>query len=170
MKRIALFLAAPFMTALLIMSGCDSGDPIDRPEPRDVAGQYSFTEFRFQPVGGAVQPINVLDTLDQSGTDLRLSSDGTFILSFEFLNGSPFFLNGQFSVSESTVRIEGSDSQNSTYARLLLSPDFTLRRNLDQPGLLTAEISRVIDPSAFSNRYRGVPSLDGKLFIRLEER
>lgn len=158
------------MTALLIMSGCDSGDPIDRPDPRDVAGRYSFTELRFQPVGGAVQPINVLDTLDQSGTDLRLSSDGTFILSFEFVNGSPFFLNGQFSVSELTVKIDGSDSQNSTYARLLLSSDFTLRRNLDQPGLLTAEISRVIDPSAFSNRYRGVPSLDGKLFIRLEER
>ena len=169
MKRIALSLAAPFLAALLILSGCDSGDPVDRPDPRDVAGRYNFTEFRFDPEGPGFADINVLDTLDAGGTDLRLSSDGTFILSIEFVNGSPFFLSGDFSVSNTTIEFEGRENQSSTYTQILLTQSFVLRRDLDDDDVLTASITKNIDPSAFSNRYRGVNSMNGTLHLRLEQ-
>jgi hypothetical protein len=162
-------LALPFLVALLILGGCDSTDPDDNGDTREVAGLYRFTEFIFVPEAPAVESINVLDTLSAGQTDLRLSSDGTFIFSYQFVNGTPFFLNGGFAATSNTVQIAGIANQNDTYARILLTPSFTLRRDENNPDLLTADIRKTINPSQFSNRYRGINSINGTLRLRLEK-
>ncbi len=154
---------------ILAVSGCDSGDPIDEPHAREVAGQYDFTEFTFEPSGAGFQPIVVLDTLVLHETNLRLSSGGNFILSYQFVDGDVFFPSGEFSVTAQSVRLNGNDADLDDFEKLLLDDEFTLRRSDDEPGLLTAEISKTIDPSAFSDRYEGVSSMSGTLRLGLEK-
>lgn len=149
------------------LSACDSGDPIDEPHPRDVAGQYEFSEFTFEPTGTAFQPINVLDTLVQAETNLRLSSGGQFILSYQFENGDVFFPAGRFSVTARTVTLNFDDSYRGQVEELLLSDEMTLRRSEDAEDVLTAEIPKTINPSEFSERYEGVTSMSGALRLRL---
>lgn len=163
--RFGLLSAALF--SMVVLGACDSGDPIDEPEPRDVAGRYSFTQFVFQPNSALVQPINVLDTLVVGRTHLDLSSGGNFIFAYEFVQGDQFFLGGDFGVTANAVRIDGIREQRSSYNKLLLDEDFTLRRSSDTPGVLTAEIPKTIDPVTFSDRYEGIGSLAGTLRLRL---
>ncbi len=155
------------LLSMVVLGACDSGDPIDEPEPRDVAGRYNFTQFVFQPSSAAVEAINVLDTLVVGRTHLDLSSGGNFIFAYEFVAGDQFFLSGDFRVTANAVRIDGARDHRASYNRLLLDEDFTLRRNDDAPGVLTAEIPKTIDPAAFSDRYEGINSLSGTLSIRL---
>lgn len=155
------------LLGLLAVGACDSGDPIDEPEPRDVAGRYTFSQFVFEPNSAAVQPINVLDTLVVSRTHVDLSSDGIFFFTYEIEGGDLFFLGGNFSVTASAVRIDGVRDQRASYNRILLDEDFTLRRNADTPGVLTAEVPKTIDPSAYSDRYEGIGSITGILRLRL---
>ncbi|MEX0822479.1 MAG: hypothetical protein WD021_10065 [Rhodothermales bacterium] len=162
-----IFSSLLFVLLVLLVGGCDSGDPIDEPHPRDVAGLYNFTEFTFEPSGTAFQPIIVLDTLVQSETNLRLSSGGNFILSYQFINGDVFFPAGNFAVTASTVRLNGEDTYRPQFEQLLLTDEFTLRRSVDEPGLLTASISKTINPSEFSDRYAGVTEMSGTLKLRL---
>ncbi len=152
---------------LLLASGCDSGDPVDEPHPRDVAGVYTFTEFIFQPSGQAVQPIVVLDTLEQSQTNLRLSSGGEFSLTYQFVNGDLYFPSGEFTVSAQSVRLTVSEGARDHFQRLLLPDRFALRRSVDDPNLLTAEIPQTINPSEFSDRYEGVEEMTGTMRLRL---
>lgn len=162
----------PLVAALslaLSVAACDSGDPEDQPQPRDVAGRYSFTEFVFDPISSAVQPINVLDTLEANTTHLDLSSGGNFIFAYEFVEGDEYFLSGSFTVTEQTVRILGSSDHRESYNRILLAEQFTLRRDEAAPGVLTAEVPLTVNPANFSNRYVGITALEGTLRLRLEE-
>lgn len=165
--RLSPLLAALFVT--FSVAGCDSGDPDDQPEPRDVAGSYSFTEFVFQPTSSAVQPISVLDTLDANSTHLDLSSAGNFIFAYEFVGGDEYFLSGTFTVTERTVRIAGAREHREFYNRILLAEEFTLRRDEAAPGVLTAEIPLTVNPAIFSDRYAGITALEGTLHLQLEE-
>ena len=150
------------------LSACDSGDPIDEPEPADVAGRYNFTQFTFQPNSQAVLPINVLDTLVLDQSHLDLSSGGNFILAYEFIQGDQFFLGGDFRVTATSVRISGSEDDRSDFNRLLLTEEFTLRRDADNTGVLTAEIPRTIsDPGDYFDLYEGIESISGTLRMRL---
>lgn len=166
--RLCQVLAIASVVTFLI-SGCDSGDPVDRPDPSDVAGRYSFTEFIFRPTSPAVQPINVLDTLNAGRTHLDLSSAGNFILRYEFVGGGEYFLNGTFTVTERAVRIEGLREHREFYNRVLLAEQFLLRRDETAPGILTAEVPLTVNPASFSDRYVGITQLEGELHLRLEE-
>jgi hypothetical protein len=153
---------------LFVLTGCDSGDPADEARHSDVAGEYRFTEFVFTPTAQVVQPINVLDTLVTSDTHLNLSSGGNFIFAYKFVEGDLYFLTGSFSVTERTVRIDGLTENRSLYSQILLREDFTLRRDETNPNVLTADIELTdVNPSAFSDRYKGIGSLDGTLSLRL---
>lgn len=152
---------------VFVLTGCDSGDPADEARPSDVAGEYRFTQFEFTPTAQVVEPINVLDTLVTSDTHLNLSSGGNFIFAYKFVEGDLYFLTGNFSVTERTVRIDGLSENRSLYSQLLLREDFTLRRDETNPDVLTAEIDLTVNPAAFSDRYQGVGSLDGRLNLRL---
>lgn len=161
--RSGLLFAALF--SIVVLGACDSGDPIDEPEPRDVAGRYIFTEFSFQPNSSAVEPINVLDTLEVTNSTVDLSSDGIFYFAFKFIEGDQYFVSGQFGVTAAAVRIDGDRERRVTFNKLLLDEDFTLQRASE--GVLTAEIPKTIDPAIFSDRYQGINSLTGTLRLRL---
>lgn len=152
---------------LLVMMGCDSGDPINQPRPADVAGTYVFQELRFVPNASATQPADVGSRLT-TGTSLGLSSGGNFVLMYTFVGEDDYIVSGDFEVRATTVRIRGSSQQRDQYQRLLLEPDFTLQRDPDNPRVLTARISRSVDLEAYDrDAYQGLDNVPGELHIRL---
>lgn len=151
-----------------LFTACDSGDPDDEPRPRDVAGEYRFTEFTFTPTSTSVQPIAVLDTLVEANTRLNLLSGGSFIFAYEFVGGEEYFLGGNFSVTERTVRIRGNENDREFYNQLLLAEDFNLRRDEAGSDVLSADVPLTVNPAEFSSRYEGILQLEGTLHLRLE--
>ena len=163
-------LAALLVFLALGQAACDSGDPIDAPGPEDVAAIYDFTALSFTPQAQAVQPVNLLDSLDLTDTNLRLGSSGNFILTYQFLGGGPFFLTGDFSVTEQTVRIEGRGEDRDDYRLLFLEEDFTLRRTAGL-GTLSADIVKNVNLQEYDpDKYAGLTSVPGTLRLRLEPR
>lgn len=167
MRKLFLFAAA---AAVLALGGCDSGDPDDNPDPSDVDGTYEFTQYVFEPSGSGFQPIQVLDTLDTEETELRLFADGEFFLIYQFVAGDQYLVTGEFDVSTGAVTLSVGDEDQADVERILLSDEFTLRRDPDGSDVLSAEVTKTINPSAFSDRYEGVESMAGTLRIRLDQR
>ncbi len=154
--------------ALAVLTGCDSGDPINQPTPSDVAGTYRFDELRFVPNASATQPANVLSRLTQPATSLSLSSGGNFVLMYSFVGENDFIVSGDFEVRATTVRIRGLSQHRDQYQRLLLEPDFTLNRDPENPRVLTARISRNVDLQAYDREaYAGLTDVPGELHVRL---
>lgn len=151
-----------------LLAACDSGDPIDTPDPAEVAGLYAFDELSFRPDGAGIQPVNLLDTLRAQTTLLRLSSSGVFFLDYEFVGGTPYFVRGTFEVSPRIVRLKGEREDRDEYRRLLLDDEILLYRTDDDPDVLTATVQKTVNLAAFSpERYAGVTSAPGTLRIRL---
>lgn len=163
----------PSLVALLfLLAACDSGDPIDEPEPADVAGTYRFTELAFQPEAAGVAPANVRDTLDTSATSLQLTPEGDFLLQYQFKgtgpNRGPYFVIGSFGVSDRAVRLEASRESAANLQRLLLSNELSLRRSEEAPGVLFASIERTANLEAYDPaKYAGLRSVPGTLQVRL---
>lgn len=157
------------LSLLMLLAGCDSGDPIDREGPSDVAGVYHFAELRFRPDASGLTTANVLAALDSANTQLRLSDNGNFTLLYEFKNGSPYTAIGKFEVTERTVRLNGSGTEN--YVRLLLDPTTTLQRSETERRVLSATIRKTVNLDAYDpDEYAGLTSVHGTLYIRLVRR
>lgn len=156
----------PLALLVVLLAACDSGD--DDPGPTDVAGEYVFTEFRFVPDSPLLPPAVVLDTLVESNTRLQLFSSGRFTLLYHLQGASPEFIGGSFDVSHDRVRIRGREDEERFYRQLLLSPEFTLRR--EGPDEFSATIRRTVDLAQFSDRYRGLRSVDGQVVLHLMRR
>lgn len=159
-------LAVLSLTGGLLLSACDSTN--DDVDPGDVAGEYVFTEFRFVPDSPVLPAAVILDTLVASNTRLQLFSSGRFTLLYQFEGANPEFIGGTFDVNRDRVRIIGREDEARFYQRLLLGPEFTLRRN-DSDGF-TAGIARTVNLEDFSNRYRGLRSVDGVVVLELVRR
>ncbi len=159
----------PLLLGLLVLTaGCDSGDPIDEPDPTEVAGTYRFTQFVFEPDATAITPANVLARLDSAGTSLRLTNTRSFLLTYEFESNDLSFIIGNFDLTAGTVRLNGSGENPADYQRILLDQQFTLQRNANQPGVLTASIQKRVNLQAYNPQlYAGLESVPGTLRMRL---
>jgi hypothetical protein len=157
------------LALLVILSGCDSGDPINEPRPADVAGTYSFAELRFVPDASATQPADVRARMNTAVSNLGLSSGGNFVLRYEFVGDSEYIISGDFDVRATTVRVRGRAADRSHYQRLLLDNEFTLNRDAANPTQLSAQIQQRVNLEAFDQAaYRGLTDVPGRLHIRLE--
>lgn len=160
------FIAALFLTTALVVSACDStGDDVN---PGDVAGEYVFSDFRFVPDAPLLAPANILDTLVTENTRLQLFSSGRFTLLYQFVGANPEFIGGNFDVGRNRVRIIGREDEEEFYRRLLLGPEFTLSRT--ETDGFSAEIPRTVNLEGFSERYRGLRSVDGVVMLELVRR
>lgn len=150
----------------LALSACDSsGDAVT---PGDVAGEYVFSDFRFIPESTLLPAANLLDTLVAENTRLQLFSSGRFTLLYQFRGANPEFIGGNFDVNRERVRIIGREDEEPFYRRLLLPPEFILQRA--EPEGFSATIPRTVNLEAFSSRYKGLRSVDGKVILRLVRR
>lgn len=152
------------VAALLV--GCDSAG--DDARPVDVAGEYLFSEFVFVPDSPLLPPANVLDSLVASETRLQLFSSGRFTLLFQFEGAVQEFVGGDFRVNERRVRLVGHEDESRFYRRLLLGNEITLDREAD--GGFSAEIPRTVNLAEYSNKYSGLTSVQGVVWLKLVRR
>jgi hypothetical protein len=156
------------LAALWFLGGCQKENPV-AVLPSDVAGTYDFTTFIFIPDAAAIAPANVLDTLVSENTNLRLTASGQFVLSYQFRQGPESLIAGTFDVTQRRITLKPYAGSEAQLTSLLLDSPLVLNRT-DVEGVLEASIRKTADLAAFSNRYRGVPPVQGTLRLRLVQR
>jgi len=152
----------------LLLAACNSGDPIEGPDPSEVSGQYTIDALEFQL--GGVTVADVRERLVVGDSFLELWSNGDFILRYRFadepgLNGAA----GSFDLRTTnlTLHFESGDPE-----RLLLPTQFRLERDLENQDLLSTRMTTHVnlhayDPSRFSS---GQTNVEGVLHARLVRR
>ena len=156
----------PIIFAVLV-AGCDSNDPVDEPEPADVAGTYAFAEFSFDPDATALSNVNVLDTLVTTDTRLKLFEDGQFSLEYRIEDGPLSLVSGAFGVDARKVSIRAAERYEDEMSNLLLNRSFSLNRDALSTEL-RGDINKSVNLEAYSpSRYSGFTSAPGTLRLRL---
>lgn len=158
--------AALCLIGSLAIAACDSAD--NDVDPGDVAGEYVFTDLRFVPDAAVLPAVIILDTLIASNTRLQLFSSGRFTLLYQFEGANPEFIGGNFDVDRDRVRVIGREDEAQFYRQLLLGPEFSLQRNASDG--FSAIVPRTVNLEEFSNRYRGLRSVDGDVVLELVRR
>ncbi len=165
--RLAL-LSAAVLVAAVAFSACDSGNAVDPPTPADVAGVYTFDAFRFQPDAGALQGVNVLDTLVTDESFVELLDSGQATLRFRRTGGTTRFVAGTFEVRRDQIRLTFQGGNEATLGRLVLPNVLTFDRTGDT---LSLEDDFTANLEAYdSSRYAGFGSIPGTLTLRLSLR
>lgn len=155
---------APILLALLFLIpvACDSNNMEDGIS--SLAGEYDFTEFQFIPDSNLLEPVNLLDTLVVTSTQLQIFSAGRFTLLYEFRGGSSKFVGGDAHRTDRGVRLSGAREDEEIFSDLLLPIEFELR---SEGSILMTQEDRRVNLEAYSNRYRGLPSVEGTLSLTL---
>lgn len=148
---------------MLVPIACDSNNEDDG--IAELAGEYTFSEFRFTPDSNLLEPVNMLDTLVVEATRLQLFSSGRFTLLYQFEGGQSTFVGGNATRTNDGVRISGDRDNEEIFAALLLPVEFEL--TAESTTTLTAREDRRVDLARFSDRYEGLPSVEGTLFLTL---
>lgn len=156
------------LSTFWLLSGCQKDNPVAL-LPSDVAGTYDFTTFIFIPDAAAIAPANVLDTLITENTNLRLTASGQFVLSYQFRRGTESLIAGTFEVTQRRITLKAYAGSEAQLTSLLLDSPLVLNRT-EVEGVLEARIRKTVNLAAFSNRYRGVPPIQGTLQLRLVQR
>jgi len=155
---------------LTTLSHC-SKDSVVNVNPEIVAGTFDFTTYEFIPNASAIQPANILDTLVAVNTNLRLIAGGQFVLSYQFINGFESVIIGDFTATETEVRLNVSSGNDARLATLLLHTPLIFTRSTESnTNFLTLTAIRTANLAAFSNRYAGIPPVSGRLEIVMEQR
>lgn len=165
----AVFITIFVVFTLVFLTNCSGEDTVVNVPPEEVAGTFDFSNYEFIPNASAIQPANVLDTLVTENTNLRLIAGGQFILSYQFIEGQESVLIGDFTVTDTEIRLVIGSGNESRKASLLLHSPLVFTRSANTTRL-TLSSNQTVDLSAFSNRYEGVPPVAGRLEIELERR
>lgn len=166
-----------FVLGLVMMSGlltgCDSGDPIDdgAGSSSPVAGTYNFEVFFVEPTASSIQPLDMLDTLVLADTRLQLFDGGDFVLSYRYRNGPASAILGRYTHSTREVRLRGdATSSDRRNLRSVLMPDqLVLQRAQDGTGVLSTTFRRTIDLARLSDFYAEIPPVGATVRLQLRE-
>jgi hypothetical protein len=145
--------------------GCDSNSADQ--DLGTLAGEYALQQFRFVPDSPLLEPVNMLDTLVVGATKLQLFSSGRFTLLYQFEGGKSTFVGGDATATSGGVKLKGDRNDEAVYGGLLLPIEFQLKSGT-AGGTLNATLERRVNLSAFSDRYQGLPSVEGKLILALK--
>lgn len=161
-----------FCPAVLLMAGCDSSDPVDD-DPivvNPAAGTYAFNTFAFDPDADVLPTLNLLDTLVTSETRLQLFDGGDFVLAYRYKQGSTYAIFGSYVVSQREVRLRATEgrSDEKRFADLLFAgAELVLKRSPAGTDLST-DTRRIVNLGTLSDRYKGIPPVEGTLQLDLE--
>lgn len=157
---------------LVVVAGCSEENPANV-TPDEVADDYSFSRFEFIPLATAVAPANILDTLITANSFLKLTQGGQFLLNYQFTEGPESIIAGNFSLTATQVKLMAAAGSEARLAPLLLDPTVHLDRIPEEGQIgerLELSIVKTADLSKFSDRYQGLPPLQGRLEIILTPR
>ncbi len=155
-----------------LFAGCDSSDPAPGTDSQILTGTYQFESFMVEPDASRIPAYNLLDTLVVSETRLQLFDGRDFVLAYRYRGGNSYAIFGKFTVTETQVRLESRDVSNEArqFASLLFQDNrFVLERSPLDGRTLHASVHKVVDLSALSSGYSGIPPLAATLRLRLQQ-
>lgn len=166
-SRTILFLMG-IVSAITVISACSKENPVNV-LPDEVAGNYVFTEFQFEPDASAIQPANILDTLVTANTYLRLIAGGQFILNYQFIGSNESIISGDFSITVDNIRLRAAPGSEARLVSLLLNSPLDLERVFEngEEESFEASVRKTVDLESYSSKYDGVPPVRGTLRLRL---
>lgn len=156
------------LAGLLIFTGCGDSNPV-KLSPEEVQGRYDITEFIFTPDAEALMAANVRDTLVLDKTSLLLLDGGQFAINYQFIGGEEAFISGEFTVTKSEVELKMSDAAENRLNSLLLHTPLKLSRSEETTSLETSTV-KTKDLSLFSDRYAGIPPVEGVFRMKVVKR
>lgn len=159
-----LFAALAF--SALLLTGCDSTDPVSSANPGEVAGTYDIAEFRFVPDRSGIVPADVLDSLAAEESYLDLRATGNFQLIYRF-EADDFSDNarGTFTVTRDGVRLTTRDVDVPRMRALLLDRNVALDR--ESETVLMIDEQMTVDLAAYdADVYGGIEPQPGRLVVR----
>lgn len=166
-KLTPLLISITLLITTIVLTGCNEGDSLPEPISTDnMTGIYEFTQFEFVPNDTSMASVNMLDTLIAL-TELKLSADDRFVLSYHFDGGVQRTIGGILKVNTGDVRLDMESGNEEALASLLLGDLITLKREDTQ---LRASIPATIDSTSVFNPYAGLPLTGGTLELRLKPR
>ena len=164
---LALLVAALAVALPALLAGCDTNDPGSVLE--EVEGSYRFTRLAFGPDAAGVDTADVVATLDQAQTRVRLFGTGQMLVEYKLVGEPSALVNGTFTATSSTVRLSATTQSDANRLAVLLLPQtLTLTRSTDD-RVLTAAINTTVNLQAYDpDTYAGLTAVPGRLFVTLE--
>lgn len=162
-----------FVLVALLGAGCTSlfsGEEASDADPSEVVGTYTIQHFEFVPQASALDPINLLEHVEEEGSTLELTESQDFILTYRTQEGEQVKLTGPYGLTEDRVEIKGQEKDEARFKRILLDRTFSLSRR--SSNSLWFENRTEITPEALSSWYEGINQVEGTLrleFAREEE-
>lgn len=147
--------------------GCTSlfsGEEASVEDVSEIAGTYTIQNFEFVPQASALDPINLLDHVEEERSTLELTESQDFILTYRTEEGSEVKVTGPYGLTEDHVEIQGQEKDEARFKRILLDRTFSLNRRTSNS--LWFENQTEITPEALSSWYEGMNQVEGTL--RLE--
>lgn len=161
-----LYFVAFTVCGFFFLTGCDSGDPVDEPDPADVAGTYTAARLVFDPDAAALADVNVVQKLTPNTLRLRLFGDGQYTLEYQFLNGPLSVASGTFSVSANRITIVSDRSDRERHANLLLNSETRFERSTGTSTTLTAAVEKSVNLEDFDAAFTGLTDVPGVLNVQ----
>ncbi len=161
------------VVTFVILSGCDSGDPIDDPNGNvaPVEGTYIVEALAVVPEASRIPALNLLDTLILADTRMQLLVGGDFVLTYRYVGGPTAALFGRYTYSAREVRMEAEPTSSDLhdFRSLLMSQRLVLQRSQGTPEVLTASFRKTVDMASLSDGYQGIPPISATIQFRLRE-
>lgn len=157
------YLCGLVFASMLIVVGCDSGDPINQASCADVAGRYAVAAFEFDPDASSIPVVSFLDTLDVSQTELRLTDQCQYVFTYKFKARNTELITNDYRVTDSNIRLNVSEGDRAKLSQLYLTGDVVLDRMASR--VLESNISTTVNLGDFSSQYEGTTA-HGQMRLR----
>jgi hypothetical protein len=153
---------------LLVGVGCTSlfsGEEASVEDPSEIVGTYTIQHFEFVPQASALDPINLLDHVEEERSTLELTESQDFILTYRTEEGEEVKLTGPYGLTADRVEIQGQEKDEARFKKILLDRTFSLSRR--DSNSLWFEHRTEITPEALSSWYEGMNQVEGTLRLEL---
>lgn len=133
-------------------------------EASEVSGVYTIQHYEFIPQASALDPINLLEYVEEESSTLELTQSQDFIFTYRTQGGEEVKLTGPFELTSDLVTLKGQQKDKARFKRILLDQTFSLDRV--RANTLRFENQTEITPEALGSWYEGINQVEGTL--RLE--
>lgn len=154
-------------TGCASLFGGESSDMNSSAEASEVSGMYTIQHFEFIPQASALDPINLLDHVEQDGSSLVLTESQDFILTYKTEDQEEVKLTGPFKLTSELVTVKGQKKDKARFKQLLLNRSFSLDRASSKT--LRFDKQTEITPQALGSWYEGMNQVEGTLRIEFAQ-
>lgn len=137
-------------------------------EASEVSGMYTIQHYEFIPNASALEPINLLEYVEEESSTLELTQSQDFIFTYQTEEREEVKLTGPFELTSDLVTLKGQQKDAARYKRILLDQTFSLDRA--RANTLQFENQTEISPETIGSWYDGINRVEGTLRLKFAQK